>query len=96
MHCKPPGGSSRRRSQHQWVPALLILIAACAPAGAFGAPNTDVLVFLNGDRLAGEVKGLPQRQVSFRTDATGTISVEWAHLASMQSAQMLQAELTSR
>jgi Protein of unknown function, DUF481 len=58
------------------------------------APKTDILVFRNGDRLTGEVKGLERGKLSFKTDATGTISVEWDKVASLQTEQYLQVELS--
>jgi Protein of unknown function, DUF481 len=74
----------------------LLLILLLAPAfAAVGAPKTDVVVFENGDRLTGEVKGLDRGELSFDTDATDTIRIEWARLASVESKQVLQVELTS-
>lgn len=58
------------------------------------APKTDILVFHNGDRLTGEVKGLERGKLSFKTDATGTISIEWDKVASLQSNQYLEVELS--
>jgi hypothetical protein len=73
-----------------------VLILLLAPATvALGAPKTDVVVFENGDRLTGEVKSLDRGELSFDTDATGTISIEWEKLDSVQSKQVLQVELTS-
>jgi hypothetical protein len=64
-------------------------------AAASGAPKTDVVILENGDRLTGEVKGLDRGKLSFNTDATGTIAIEWARLRSVESRQILQVELTS-
>ena len=68
------------------------LLALASPALA--APKTDILIFRNGDRLTGEVKGLERGKLSFKTDATGTISVEWDKVASLQSDQYLEVELS--
>lgn len=74
---------------------LAFLAATLSFAGTvLAAPKTDILVFLNGDRLTGEVKGLERGQLSFKTDATGTISVEWDKIASVQSDQYLEVELS--
>ena len=59
----------------QACPLLLLVLASTS---ALGAPKTDTVVFHNGDRLTGEVKGLDRGQLSFDTDATGTIAIEWA------------------
>jgi putative salt-induced outer membrane protein YdiY len=68
------------------------LLALASPAVA--APKTDILVFKNGDRLTGEVKSLERGKLDFKTDATGTISIEWDKVASLQSNQYLEVELS--
>lgn len=62
------------------------------PLSVFGAPKTDVIVFKNGDRLTGEVKSLERGRLRFNTDATGTISIEWDDIASLESDQNIQVE----
>ncbi|MGI9272291.1 MAG: DUF481 domain-containing protein [Woeseiaceae bacterium] len=63
-----------------------------SPFAARSAPKTDVLIFLNGDRLTGEVKSLERGKLRFNTDATGTISIEWDDIASLESSQNIQVE----
>jgi hypothetical protein len=70
--------------------AVLLVLSATVQA----APKTDILVFHNGDRLTGEVKSLERGKLSFKTDATGTISIEWDKVASVQTDQYLQVELS--
>jgi putative salt-induced outer membrane protein YdiY len=72
---------------------LLCLVALTPDAHA--APKTDVLIFANGDRLTGEVKGLAHGKLQFSTDATDTIAIEWDKVASLETKQLLQVELTS-
>lgn len=69
--------------------AALLVLSATVQA----APKTDILVFRNGDRLTGEVKGLERGKLSFNTDATGTIEIEWDKVASVQSEQYMEVEL---
>jgi hypothetical protein len=69
------------------------VLAAAAPA--LSAPKTDVLIFRNGDRLTGEVKRLDRGKLSFDTDATGTIGVEWEDVARLVSGQRFQVETQS-
>jgi hypothetical protein len=45
----------------------------------------DVVRFGGGDRLTGEVKGLERGKLSFETDATGTIGIEWENVESIAS-----------
>lgn len=74
-----------------------ILIAAhmAVPTPTIAADKTDVLMFLNGDRLTGEVKSLERGRLRFNTDATGTISIEWDDVASLLSKQNIQVETDS-
>lgn len=95
MPCKTPAWPSGRISLRTGLPPLLLLIALWPPAAALAAPKTDIVVLLNGDKLTGEVKGLSHGQLNFKTDAAGTLSIEWAHIASVQSNQVLQVELSS-
>ena len=73
-----------------------IVVASLLLAGAADAADkTDVVTFVNGDRLTGEIKGLEQGRLSFKTDATGTIAIEWDKVATLQTDQFLQVELAS-
>jgi catechol 2,3-dioxygenase-like lactoylglutathione lyase family enzyme len=83
------------REAHARLGCLLLISLLAQTLSAVGAPKTDVVVFTNGDRLTGEVKRLDHGQLSFDTDATGTISIEWERLDRMESIQVLQIELTS-
>ena len=69
----------------------LFLVAGLAHA----ADKTDVVTLVNGDRLTGEIKGLEQGKLSFKTDAAGTIAIEWDKVATLQTNQYLQVELAS-
>lgn len=86
-------GSSRWFSG---APGWVAFVAAALlfSGGVMAAPKTDILVFHNGDRLTGEVKGLERGKLSFKTDATGTIEIEWDKVASLQSDQYLEVELS--
>lgn len=66
----------------------LLTIAVSPLAGA----STDVVVFINGDRLTGEVKSLERGKLRFKTAATDTISIEWDDVASLKSDQNIQVE----
>jgi hypothetical protein len=50
----------------------------------------DVVRFGGGDRLTGEVKGLERGKLSFDTDATGTIDIEWENVESIASNQFFE------
>ena len=65
-------------------------IAMTTPAAA--ADANDVVTFINGDRLTGEVKSLERGKLRFKTAATDTISIEWDDVASLKSNQNIQVE----
>jgi len=67
------------------VTLIAALISTSMPAIA--ADKTDILVFVNGDRLTGEVKSLERGRLRFNTDATGTIAIEWDDVAQISSDQ---------
>ena len=71
--------------------ALCVGVLAC-PAFAADQPDTDVVVFMNGDKLTGEIKGLERNRLRFETDATGTIEIEWNKVATLQTVQVLHVE----
>lgn len=50
-------------------------------------------MLLNGDRYTGEVKGMERGQLEFKTDAAGTIFIEWDKIASLRTDQYVQVEL---
>jgi putative salt-induced outer membrane protein YdiY len=75
------------------VGGVLSFVGVARPAQA--APKTDILIFLNGDNLTGEAKGLDHGKLSFNTDATGTIAIEWDDVASLETNQVLQVETSS-
>ncbi|MEJ2256613.1 MAG: DUF481 domain-containing protein [Woeseiaceae bacterium] len=68
---------------------LLALLLACESAVS---ADTDVVIFENGDRLTGELKSLERGKLRFKTDATGTISIEWDKVAYLRSDQNVQVE----
>ncbi len=67
------------------------LISMILPAIAMAKP--DVVIFINGDRLTGEVKSLERGKLKFDSSATGTIPVEWDEVAFLSSNQDIQVEV---
>ena len=65
-------------------------MAITTPATA--ADDTDVVTFINGDRLTGEFKSLERGRLRFKTEATDTISIEWDNVAHLSSNQNIQVE----
>lgn len=77
------------------VLTLLVAVIVTQPYQAIAAPKTDILIFENGDKLTGELKSLKRGKLSFNTDATGTISIEWDKVAQLISTQHIQVETSS-
>ena len=69
---------------------IAALIAISMPA--FAADKTDIVIFVNGDRLTGEFKSLERGRLRFKTAATDTISIEWDDVAFLKSDQNIQVE----
>jgi hypothetical protein len=74
---------------------IALLVLSVLGSSAFAAPRTDVVVLLNGDRLTGEMKELLRGRLKFKTDTADTIYIQWDKIASVQTQQRLQIELTS-
>jgi len=70
------------------VAALFWLFSVSARAA-----DTDIVEFGNGNRLIGEVKSMGRGQLSFDTDATGTINIEWADVRFLTVDQDIQVEI---
>ena len=77
-----------------WCRLLLwiMLLGSTAPAVA-SHPKTDVIVLDNGDHLTGEIKSLKNGILSYKTDATETISLKWIHIKSITSRFDYQVEV---
>ncbi|GMR17051.1 MAG: DUF481 domain-containing protein [Gammaproteobacteria bacterium] len=87
----PAAHSLRQGTRLLALIALLSVVISPVTAMA----DTDVVTFRNGDRLTGKVKSLERGRLRFKTDATGTIDIEWDEVASLSSNQNIQAETDS-
>lgn len=79
--------------RHKLLTSLTLMLGMIPLEGY--AIDTDVVVFVNGDRLTGEIKSLERARLRFKTDATGTINIEWEDVASLSSDQNIQVETTT-
>ena len=71
--------------------AIVLLIAGRATVFA---ARTDAIVLRNGDHLTGEVIQMRQGKLQVKTDDAGTLSIEWAKIASITTAD--QYDITMR
>ncbi len=76
----------RRRVMPATVLFFLLPLAAMRGLGA-DAPTPDVLVFTNGDQLTGKLMSSAGGKVAFHSDMAGDISVDWAKIKEIRTAQ---------
>ena len=93
MRCR--SSVSDVRGSRGWRRCLILLsLGTLSAAGAGASSRTDVVVLVNGDHVTGEVEGLAQGKLSFRTDNAGTLSIEWDKIVSLESRNRLQLMLS--
>src|SRR5262245_3465632 len=73
----------------------LLLVAALPQFAEASHGKTDVVTLLKGDRFTGEIKGLDHGKLTVKTDAMGTLGVEWNKVARIESPASYEVELTS-
>jgi len=71
---------------------ILLLSLLLTPGFALAQPRQDGVVFNNGDRLRGEIKGLSFGILSFDAKATGVVSIKWDHVVELTSDQLFEVE----
>ncbi|WOJ95651.1 DUF481 domain-containing protein [Congregibacter brevis] len=64
---------------------MLLLVSVCLSESAAAQRKTDTITLYNGDRVTGEIKSLLGGRLSFKTDAMGTLDIEWKEIASIES-----------
>lgn len=69
----------------------MLCLAVAAPL--LGEPNQDQVVLRNGDHLTGEIQELDRAELTFKTDAMGTLSVDWEQVRSIESPNRYDVEL---
>jgi len=72
-----------------FVAAVLFIVGSHAAA----KEKTDVVEFKGGNRLVGELKHLDRGKLYFKTDATETISIDWAEVTALITKQDLRVIL---
>jgi len=75
--------------------ALLLGLSFVAGPAVASHPKTDIVTLDSGDRFHGEIKKVEQGTLTLKTDAVGTISVKWTHVASLVSKYRYEVEATS-
>ena len=73
---------------------LLLALHLTLCGEAFARGKTDIVTLYNGDRITGEIKSLYGGLLEYKTDAMGTIKVEWQHIAQVESAYNFEIRLS--
>jgi len=73
-----------------WLTRLFLLSSFLWMQSA--TAGTDVVEFINGDRLTGEAKSLDRGRLKFDTEPTGVIYIEWEKVAFLKTSDSLQVE----
>ncbi|MEE8525833.1 MAG: DUF481 domain-containing protein [Thermoanaerobaculia bacterium] len=82
-------------ADYRLIPRLAVGLAGAmllVQATPLAAEKTDVVVFVNGDRLTGEVKKLERGRLAFKTGATDTIQIAWQDVASVRASKSFDVE----
>ncbi len=76
----------------QHLTAATALVAAASVTQGSTSPTSDDSVAFAGSLLVGEMKRLTRGKLSFETDATGTIEIDWAEVSQLVTARRLRVE----
>lgn len=71
------------------------LVVVLALTGLEARAQDDILIFINGDRLTGEIRRLERGRLFFDGATTPEIGVEWDEVAHLESIQRFEIELES-
>ena len=79
--------------RHAWL-ALATVFVLAAP-GTVSAAETDTVVLLNGNRLVGEVKGLRQGSLEFKTTTMSTVYIKWNRVGELTAPRRFEVETST-
>lgn len=71
---------------------LTVFLALLLPRDVT-AQKTDIVRLNNGDELTGEIKDMEYAKIRFKTDAIGTIYIEWDKVVFVKSDKRFQIEM---
>ncbi len=71
---------------------LILMLSLLIVSPAVAREKIDVITLTNGDRITGEVRQLDLGKVTLKTDAMGTVTIEWDQVKKLQSTQIFEVE----
>jgi hypothetical protein len=72
--------------------AALGFVLLLAATSALARDRTDIVMLDNGDRLTGEIIQLEHGQLELKTDALGTVYIEWPRVSALSSSVVFMVE----
>ena len=75
------------------VSAALAALVLWSPGVA--AQKTDVIILTNGDQVTCEIRELERGRLRCKTDAMGTVQIQWDHIADIKTDKTLEVEMES-
>ena len=86
---------TRTRNLPQRVALATVMVVSLATM-ALAKRKDDIVVMKNGDRLTGEIKGLNQGLLSFKSSyMTSSVQLDWEEVDRLQSEDPFVVTLTS-
>jgi len=91
------GMKPRAPQIHLLLPSLAFLAVSMVwiAGDAAARPKTDVVIMKNGDHITCEIKQLSQGKLQAKTDAMGTLSIEWDEIQHLESRFFYRVESRS-
>lgn len=84
-----------QRSAPWSIRLLVTLCAVLAWSSEATAQKTDIITLDNGDRITCEIKEMERGRLRCKTDAMGTLYIEWEHIVDIDTDKTLEVEMAS-
>lgn len=84
----------RRKSQIVRLAIIGIVLVLTATPVVAGHPKTDIVTIDDGSILYGEILSVKYAALSLKTDAVGTLNIEWRRITGLTSKYEYQVEVT--
>lgn len=78
--------------------SIRLLVTACAVlawSSEAAAQKTDIITLDNGDRITCEIKKLERGRLRCKTDAMGTVDIQWEHIVDIDTDKTFEIEMDS-
>jgi len=74
--------------------ATLLVLSSVLSHQALASRKTDIITLYNGDRLTGEIISLVGAILELKTDAMGTVNIEWPEISNVESRYHYEVRLS--